>query len=222
MLDGEDAINALAAGWDQQDSVVAVTRGALERLTRDELQGVVAHEFAHILNGDTRLNMRLIGMVFGLQMVFNFGRGMMRPTDRGRRGPHAGGRWRWWWSAASAGWPDACSKPASRASASTWPTRYAVQFTRQPTGIGNALRKVAGQLQRGQRMRHVNAEVVSHLCSPRIRSCAAAGWRPIRRSRSGCAASSATTWHRSRTIHCQYRRSIRPSFRRWISRWHWP
>ena len=54
VLDREDAINAFAAGWEQQDSVVAVTRGALERLTRDELQGVVAHEFSHILHGDTR------------------------------------------------------------------------------------------------------------------------------------------------------------------------
>jgi Zn-dependent protease with chaperone function len=88
LLEREDAINALAAGWDQQDSVVVVTRGALERLTRDELQGVVAHEFAHILNGDTRLNMRLIGMVFGLQMVFNFGRSLMSPVgEHGRRGP---------------------------------------------------------------------------------------------------------------------------------------
>ena len=89
VLDREQAINALAAGWEPQDSVIAVTRGALDRLTRAELQGVVAHEFAHILNGDTRLNMRLIGMVFGLQMVFNLGRshdGAGRPRPARRRG----------------------------------------------------------------------------------------------------------------------------------------
>lgn len=90
VLDREDAINSLAAGWEQRDSVVIVTRGALERLTRDELQGVVAHEFAHILHGDTRLNMRLVGMVYGLQMVFNFGRSLMAPGgERGRSGPGA-------------------------------------------------------------------------------------------------------------------------------------
>ncbi len=164
VLDREDAINALAAGWEQDDSVIAVTRGALERLTRDELQGVVAHEFAHILNGDTRLNMLLIGMVFGLQMVSNFGRSLMSPADdRGRRGPAvlvglalvvAG----------SIGWfAGRLLKAGVSRQREYLADAYAVQFTRQPSGIGNALRKIATQLRRGQRMQHVNAEVVSHL-----------------------------------------------------------
>lgn len=164
VLDREQTINALAAGWEQQDSVVVVTRGALERLNRDELQGVVAHEFAHILNGDTRLNMRLIGMVFGLQMVFNFGRDLMSPVDtRGRRGPALviGAALA---VAGSIGW---LAGRLLRAGVSRQREHladaFAVQFTRQPTGLGNALRKVAGQVQRGERMTSSNAEVVSHL-----------------------------------------------------------
>lgn len=164
VLEREQTINALAAGWEQQDSVVVVTRGALERLSRDELQGVVAHEFAHILNGDTRLNMRLIGMVFGLQMVFNFGRALMSPVDtRGRRGPALaiGAALA---VAGSIGW---LGGRLLRAGVSRQREHladaFAVQFTRLPSGLGNALRKVAGQVQRGERMKSANAEVVSHL-----------------------------------------------------------
>ena len=62
MLEHEPAINAFAAGYSPADAVVAVTRGALDRLNRDELQGVIAHEFSHILNGDMRLNIRLMGI----------------------------------------------------------------------------------------------------------------------------------------------------------------
>ena len=69
VLPRDDAINALAAGWQGEDAVVVVTRGALERLTRAELQGVVAHEFSHIVHGDTRLNMRLIGVSFGILVI---------------------------------------------------------------------------------------------------------------------------------------------------------
>src|ERR1700716_3746702 len=73
VLDREDAINAFAAGYNQNEAVVAVTRGTLSRLTRDELQGVVGHEFSHILNGDMRLNVRLIGVLYGIQMIAGFG-----------------------------------------------------------------------------------------------------------------------------------------------------
>ncbi|HET8746573.1 MAG TPA: M48 family metalloprotease, partial [Ramlibacter sp.] len=67
------AINAFAAGWDEDDAVVAVTQGALEQLTREELQGLVAHECSHLHEGDTRLNMQLAGMVSGLELVWDFG-----------------------------------------------------------------------------------------------------------------------------------------------------
>ena len=61
LLDNEEGINAFAAGTTPQNAVIGVTRGTIETLKRDELQGVIAHEFSHILNGDMRLNIRLIG-----------------------------------------------------------------------------------------------------------------------------------------------------------------
>jgi hypothetical protein len=78
IMDGEAGINAFAAGYDVSDSVVAVTRGTLETLTRDELQGVVAHEFSHILNGDMRLNIRMIGVLAGIVFVGSVGEFLMR------------------------------------------------------------------------------------------------------------------------------------------------
>ena len=75
ILDDEPAINAFAAGLTTSDAVVAVTRGTLEKLTRDELQGVVAHEFSHILNGDMRLNLRLTSLIFGILVLGLIGRG---------------------------------------------------------------------------------------------------------------------------------------------------
>ncbi len=80
VLPRHDAINAFAAGWDEEDALVAVTQGALDHLTRDELQGLVAHECSHLYEGDTRLNMQLAGMVFGLGLVLDFGRTVL---DRG-------------------------------------------------------------------------------------------------------------------------------------------
>ncbi len=77
VMDNEAAINAFAAGHSLHDAVIAVSRGALTRLNRDELQGVIGHEFSHILNGDMRLNVRLIGVLFGLLMLSMFGRFMM-------------------------------------------------------------------------------------------------------------------------------------------------
>src|SRR5690606_4380571 len=69
VLEHEAGINAFAAGYAPADAVIAVTRGALDRLNRDELQGVIAHEFAHVLNGDMRLNIRLIGVLFGIMVL---------------------------------------------------------------------------------------------------------------------------------------------------------
>ena len=78
VMDGERGINAFAAGWDTSGAVVAVTRGTLETLTRDELQGVVAHEFSHILNGDMRLNVRMIGVLAGIVFIGSIGEFVMR------------------------------------------------------------------------------------------------------------------------------------------------
>ncbi len=80
VMDGERGINAFAAGWDASNSVVAVTRGTLEALTRDELQGVIGHEFSHILNGDIRLNLRMIGVLAGILFIGSIGQVVMRST----------------------------------------------------------------------------------------------------------------------------------------------
>lgn len=165
VLDKEEAINAFAAGWEQQDSVVAVTRGALERLNRDELQGVVAHEFGHILNGDTRLNMRLIGYVYGLQLVYLFGRSLVNATNaRGERTPAVlpglG-----LMVAGSIGWmAGRLLRAAVSRQREFLADASAVQYTRLADGLGGALRKIAG-LQRSAQanMRHSQAEVVSHM-----------------------------------------------------------
>ena len=84
VLEHEAGINAFAAGYSPSDAVVAVTRGALDRLNRDELQGVVAHEFSHILNGDMRLNIRLIGVLFGILMIGLIGRKVLFYGGGGR------------------------------------------------------------------------------------------------------------------------------------------
>lgn len=74
----EPGINAFAAGWKTTNAVIGITQGALERLSRDELQGVIAHEFSHIFNGDMRLNIRLIAILHGILMIGLFGRMVLR------------------------------------------------------------------------------------------------------------------------------------------------
>jgi len=78
IMDGEKAINAFAAGWSVSGAVVCVTRGTLERLSRDELQGVIGHEFSHILNGDMGLNIRMIGVLAGIVAIGSIGGFVMR------------------------------------------------------------------------------------------------------------------------------------------------
>lgn len=78
VLDNEPGINAFAAGFEPDSAVVAVTRGALDYLNRDELQGVIGHEFSHILNGDMRLNIRLIGMIHGILVIALVGYYLLR------------------------------------------------------------------------------------------------------------------------------------------------
>ncbi len=77
VLEDEAAINAFAAGLTTADAAVAVTRGTLEKLNREELQGVIGHEFSHILNGDMRLNLRLAALIFGILVVGLAGRGLL-------------------------------------------------------------------------------------------------------------------------------------------------
>jgi Zn-dependent protease with chaperone function len=94
ILDDESAINAFAAGLTTSDAVVTVTKGTLQKLNRDELQGVIGHEFSHILNGDMRLNLRIAAIVFGILVLGLAGRGILWTLGRGRvrvRGKNGGG-----------------------------------------------------------------------------------------------------------------------------------
>src|SRR4051812_17440697 len=78
LLSEEQGINAFAAGHSPSDAVVGITRGCAQQLTRDQLQGVVAHEFSHILNGDMRLNLRLMGVLNGILLMGLVGRELLR------------------------------------------------------------------------------------------------------------------------------------------------
>jgi Zn-dependent protease with chaperone function len=135
-----DAINAFAAGWDESDAVIAVTQGALDYLTRDEMQGMVAHELSHLHEGDTRLKMQLAGMVFGLELVHNFG-----DTVRERPGLA------WWFGSAVkvagfAGWlTGRILKAAVSRQREYLADARAVQWTRSRDGLGGVLRKVMTQ-----------------------------------------------------------------------------
>jgi Zn-dependent protease with chaperone function len=90
VMDNEEGINAFAAGHRPTDAVIGVTRGTLTTLTRDQLQGVIAHEFSHILNGDMRLNIRMMGLLYGLLFLSMMGQmilrvmGNVRSTRRSR------------------------------------------------------------------------------------------------------------------------------------------
>ena len=86
LLDDEPAINAFAAGLTTSDAVVTVTRGTLQKLSRDELQGVIGHEFSHILNGDMRLNLRIGAIVFGILVLGLAGRGILWSLQNTRVG----------------------------------------------------------------------------------------------------------------------------------------
>jgi Zn-dependent protease with chaperone function len=145
VLPREDAINALAAGWSADDAVVAVTRGALERLDRAELQGVVGHEISHLVHGDTTLNMRLIGMVWGLRLLFDLGRGLTLPDDHGRR--HVGVLFGVALMAVGAlGWlAGRLLQAAVSRQREFLADASAVRYTRQVAGLGGALRKIAEQ-----------------------------------------------------------------------------
>lgn len=145
VLDRVDSINAFACGWDEDDAVVTVTQGALDYLTRDELQGLVAHEFSHIREGDMQLNMRLAGMVSGLEMIFNLGNTMCEADDEGHRSflalPGFAIK-----ACGSIGWlAGRVLKAAVSRSREYLADARAVQFTRSKDGLGGVLRKALGQ-----------------------------------------------------------------------------
>lgn len=173
VLDQEEEINAFAAGTEPGNAAIGVTRGCMMRLSRAELQGVIAHEFAHILNGDMRLNMRLIGWIFGLVILSIMGRGLMeslrfvRVSGRSSRDNNGGailiailaigiglmiigGIGVFFARLLQAG---VSRQREYLADAS------AVQFTREPEGLAGALKKIGGK---GSQISAAKASEASH------------------------------------------------------------
>ena len=153
VLRGDEAINALVAGYSPNEAVIIVTQGAVTKLSRDELQGVMGHEFSHILNGDMALNVRLVALLSGLTWVAEEGeawvyRVAMRAKDvpREERSPEALGAL---FAAAVAfiGFPATFAADAIKAAISRQREFLAdaasVQFTRNPDGIAGALDSIS-------------------------------------------------------------------------------
>ncbi|MFA7506491.1 MAG: M48 family metalloprotease, partial [Burkholderiaceae bacterium] len=170
----DPTINALTAGDEPTRCAIIVTRGAVERLDRAELQGVVAHEIAHVVHGDVALNTRAAGALYGLMSLSVMGHGMIgaalprRDFLRGRGRP-GGIPWPGLWLAGVAligiGWIGHLAGRLIQAGLSRQrellADARAVELTRDPQGLGRALRKVAGQ--RGRRLESEYADVVAHL-----------------------------------------------------------
>ncbi len=166
----EDCINAFAAGKTPQDAVIGVSRGAIESLTRDELQGVMAHEFSHIFHGDMRINMRAIAAIFGLMAIGYVGYFVLRSTIFGPRTRKSDGR-------ATAGiaifgiglivigcigtFFGRLMQAAISRQREFLADASAVQYTRNPAGIGGALRKIGAQA--SGTMHHAEASQFNHM-----------------------------------------------------------
>jgi Zn-dependent protease with chaperone function len=164
ILEEEEAINAFAAGYAPSDAAVTVTRGALDRLNRDELQGVIAHEFSHVLNGDMRLNIRLIGLLFGIMVLALIGRKIL---EHGRfRGKDGMPVLAMAVGLLAVGYVGLFCGRLIKAGVSRQreflADASAVQFTRQTNGIAGALKKIGG-LPAGSKLGNGDAEEVSHM-----------------------------------------------------------
>jgi Zn-dependent protease with chaperone function/uncharacterized tellurite resistance protein B-like protein len=151
VIDSDETINAFAAGNSPQDAAVGVTRGALRNLTRDELQGVIAHEFSHIGNGDMKLNLRIIGAIAGLTALAQLGYIFFRLAGhvRGKNSaPIALGMVLVGVVVLLIGSGGILFGKIIQASVSRQreylADASAVQFTRNPLGLASALKKVAG------------------------------------------------------------------------------
>ena len=164
----EPGINAFAAGYSPSDAAVCVTQGCLDNLSRDELQGVIAHEFSHVLNGDMRLNIRLMGLLFGILVlaivgsrVIWFGGGRSS-----RRGGGGGQVWMIGLALIVVGYIGyffaRLIQAAVARSRESLADASAVQFTRQTDGIAGALKKIA-ILSEGSQLQAANKQEVAHM-----------------------------------------------------------
>jgi Zn-dependent protease with chaperone function len=171
VMERERGMNAFAAGHRPSEAVVAVSKGAMEALTRSELQGVVAHEFSHILNGDMALNLHLMGVLHGLMGIAMTGRVLVEAVgdssrvSNSRSGKGGGIILLFGFALNVVGSIGVFYCRMIKACVSRTRERLAdaaaVQFTRNPEGLGNALIKV-GRIDTGSRIRNPRAEEVSH------------------------------------------------------------
>lgn len=168
----EDSINAFAAGYGPADAVIGVTRGCIQLLDRDELQGVIGHEFSHILNGDMRLNIRLIGILHGILIMGIIGYYLLRSVSMGGAGRRAsknngalpfivlgGGLMLIGYVGTFFGH---LIKAAVSRQREYLADASAVQFTRNPAGIAGALKKIGGYAF-GSQIENAAAAEISHL-----------------------------------------------------------
>ena len=184
VLERQDTINAFAAGLHPRDAVVTVTHGTLTRLTRDELQGVIGHEFSHILNGDMTLNIQLIGLLQGLLMLALFGR-FLADMDRVRVSSDSRDRGNVLFAVGLAivaiGYIGVFFGRLIKAGVSRQRESLAdassLQFTRNAEGIGRALRKIGGLGDgAGGQIDHPHAETLSHMFMAPVALNFADGW----------------------------------------------
>ena len=163
----EQGINAFAAGFEQSDTVIGVTAGALHSLNREQLQGVIAHEFSHILSGDMRLNVRLAGVLHGIMLLGLVGRSLCYSQDTDDYGQRKSS-----FSLSLAGIGlivigyagylcGRMIKAAICRQREYLADAAAVQFTRNPQGIGGALLQI-GATHQGGMLRHHKSEQMSH------------------------------------------------------------
>ncbi|MGV6852493.1 MAG: M48 family metallopeptidase [bacterium] len=169
VIENEKGINAFAAGHEPADAAVAVTRGCLDQLTRAELQGVIGHEFSHILNGDMRLNIRLIGWLAGITLLATIGRKMLyfgRYSSGSRRSDNGGAVIAIALTAMLVGWVGLFFGRWIKAAISRQREFLAdassVQFTRHPESLAGALKKIGG-FQEGSSFKQHDAEDVTHM-----------------------------------------------------------
>ena len=143
----ESGINAFAAGYSPSDAIVAVTRGTIDTLSRDQLQGVIAHEFSHILHGDMRINIRLIGVLHGIMVLGIIGYHLLRGGAYSRRSKDSSGIVFVGLALVVVGFVGTFFGNLIKAAVSRQreylADASAVQFTRNPDGIGQALMQIA-------------------------------------------------------------------------------
>lgn len=169
ILVGEQGINAFAAGFTPRDAVIGVTQGLIEHLSREQLQGVIAHEFSHIFNGDMRLNIRLMGVLNGILIIGIAGYYLLYSTSFSRRGRSndkgAAGILALAIGLMVIGFAGTFFGGLIKAAVSRQreylADASAVQFTRNPDGIAGALKRIGG-LEFGSIVENPGAPEVSH------------------------------------------------------------